>query len=332
MIHSKLVRASKYVQELPHRLRPIAYLEIFVLCFFLAMQFKYAAIARVKRHFKLSRINEADLKFEECDVPLEVLIVSSHKDLEVLPFTVESILDKCVNPIDRVTLIVPKKALNSALKILESSTHSTVTFCVLDEETLISQDFRIHLKERYGDRYGWVLQQVLKLNYALSCDRRGLLVVDADTILLKKMGFLQGDGLQTLLVSSELHKIYFDKLKLLGFSPVEPWMSTVTHHMLFQPSLLKTALNEINSKSAEDIIRAIESRDLNPKDNLSPFSIDYELYGQWLISNKRDKISLKLTQNIELKRDMKSFELVRNLLSTDHSNPRYASASLHSYL
>jgi hypothetical protein len=332
MIKSKLVRASKYIQEYPHRLRPIAILEILVLCFFLAMQFKYAAIARVKRHFKLSRINEADLKFAECDVPLEVLIVSSHKDLEVLPYTIESILNKCVNPIDCVTLIVPKKALNPASRILENITHSTVTFCVLDEEKLVSQDFRIHLKERYGDRYGWVLQQVLKLNYVLNCDRRGLLIVDADTILLKKTGFLQFDGRQTLLVSSELHKMYFHKLKLLGFSLTEPWISTVTHHMLFQPSLLKTALNEIHAKSAEDVIRALESKDLTPNDVLSPFSIDYELYGQWMINNERGKVSLKLTQNIELKRDLKSFEQVKELLSEDQLNLKFASASLHSYL
>jgi hypothetical protein len=332
MINPKLVRASKYIQENPHRLRPIAFLEILVLCLSLSIQFKFAAIGRVLRHFKLARISEVDLKYVDCDVPLEVLIVSSHKDLEVLPLTIQSILNNCVNPIDSVTLIVQKKSLASAVKILEKMVQSSVTFRVLDEEKLVSHEFRIHLKRRYKDRYGWVLQQVLKVNYVLNSNKSGLLVVDADTILLKKTGFLQRNSRQTLLVSSELHKIYFRELKRLGFSIAEPWTSTVTHHMLFQPSILKTAFDNVGAKSAEDIIRTLESKDSNLKANLSPFSIDYELYGQWLISNERQRVSLKLTQNLELKRSLKSFELVKKLLSTDQSKLKFASVSLHAYL
>ena len=332
MISPKLVRASKYIQENPHKLRPIAYLEILVLCLSLSIQFKFVAIGRVLRHFKLAQISEVDLKYLECDVPLEVLIVSSHKDFEVLPLTIQSILNNCVNPIDSVTLIVQKKSLASAAKILENIGQSSVTFHLLDEETLVSHEFRIHLKKRYRDRYGWVLQQVLKVNYVLNSNKSGVLVVDADTILLKKTGFLQRNGRQTLLVSSELHKVYFRELKRLGFSLVEPWTSTVAHHMLFQPSILINALDKVHAKSAEDIIRTLESKDSSFKANLSPFSIDYELYGQWLISNERQKVSLKLTQNIELKRRLQSFELVKELLSTDQSKLKFTSASLHAYL
>jgi hypothetical protein len=328
----KFVSASAYIQSAPHRLRLIARLEIFVLCVCLALQFKFSAITRVARHFKLSKIEVADLIIKECDVPIEILIVSSHKDIEILPMTIESILKNCINPIDCITLIVQKNSIATVSNLLEQFTDVSVTFRIHDEETLVSQEFRNHLAEIYKNRYGWVLQQVLKIDYVLNCNKRGVLVFDADTVLLKRMGFLQRNSRQVLLISSELHSKYFAQLLLLGFHPIKPWMSTVAHHMLIQPDLLRSALKEIQAKSAEDLIRTIEEKDVNLNSSLSPFSIDYELYGQWLMSNKKEIVMLKLTENIELRRSLESTRLVEDLLLTDQSKLKFTSASLHSYL
>jgi hypothetical protein len=268
----------------------------------------------------------------ECDVPIEILIVASHKDVEILPMTIESVLKNCINPIDCITLIVQKESIAGVRKVVEQFSGSLISFRIHDEENLVNQEFRYHLKMNYKNRYGWVLQQVLKMNYVLNCNKKGVLVIDADTVLLQRMGFLQRNGRQVLLISSELHSQYFDRLSLLGFQLTKPWKSTVAHHMLFQPDLLRFALNEIQAKSAEDLIRIMESKDGNLKNDLSPFSIDYELYGQWLMSNNREVVALKLTQNIELERSVEAFKLIRNLLYRNQPKIEYTSASLHSYL
>jgi hypothetical protein len=83
---------------------------------------------------------------------------------------------------------------------------------------------------------------------------------------------------QPIFVSSEFHEPYFKHLE-----PILPWnvkarYSYVTHHMLFLPKLLQNFMHQVTSIGLDTFfVKIMEASELNQH---SPFSIDYELYGQ----------------------------------------------------
>ena len=57
--------------------------------------------------------------------------------------------------------------------------------------------------------YGWVLAQYLKIWTVATSESEGVLVLDADTLLLSPRIFLDRSGKQILTPSVEFHRTYY---------------------------------------------------------------------------------------------------------------------------
>jgi hypothetical protein len=260
-------------------------------------------------------------------MPIEILFVSTFKDFEILPDSLEYAFEatsKYSNT--RITIITPDKYVDLLKDLLQKYGVTIQAESIyLDEQTLHE------LSKVFQDRFGWVLQQLLKLKFVLHSESSGVLIIDSDTILIEPRDWLRNDGAQLLTPTWEYHRPYYIYLKSIGICDLEPEFTFVSHHMLMQPKILKELFAYVGWTEFQDLVEIVCS-----EQNLgeqSPFSLDYELYAQYLYKFHPDKVLLgkwsnkavalpssKVDRKVKIEEEIKS------------SKNRFASLSFHSYL
>lgn len=260
---------------------------------------------------------------------IEVLYVATKKDFDILKVTLGVTLNSLSNyQIKKITIIVPDNHVQSLVNFLPQI---DLFVDVVAESTFVPQLLVQKLKESFGDRYGWVLQQILKLTFVKESSEAGVLVVDADTILFAQRNWIDTGGRQVLCPTWENHKPYYEFLEDHGIPVNPPKFSFVSHHMLFQPSILNEILCLQGWVTTEELVTSILNYKRG-KEN-SPFSIDYELYAQYLFLVYPEKVILQKWANYEAGPRTSSeniAEYAQSVMSSCQS--KYASVSFHSYL
>jgi uncharacterized protein len=257
---------------------------------------------------------------------IEILFVAAGKDLEMLPWAIPAAITSVnTSPSkSQVTVIVPSRETSRCNQILKDFKDVRV----ISEDTVIPHQVSLALKEKYAERSGWALQQFIKIAYVMESQMDGVLIVDADTILLKKRNWLSVHGEQILTPSDEYNVSYYDFLSSIGIGQLKPEFTFVSHHMLMQPLILREAFESINLSFPNDVLRRI--LDYKFLSDSSPFSIDYEFYGQYLFNNYPSDVKLQKWANVGLPR---SANLDAQIMSeTKRCQGRYYSISFHSYL
>lgn len=128
----------------------------------------------------------------------------------------------------------------------------------------------------------WYYQQFLKMAFSLVCEEEYYLCWDADTLPLRHIDMFSSSGKPYLDVKTEMNETYFITINnLFGFSKIIA-KSFISEHMLFNVSLMKEMIAEIERTSFggthfyEKILYAAGSENLN-----QGFS-EFETYGSWV--------------------------------------------------
>jgi hypothetical protein len=236
-------------------------------------------------------------KNKELPESLEVLVLSSGKDLELL----EDCLKYAAQTLHvfsslRFSIIVP----HANLLLTQKMFFENSSISVICEDSLISKNLIAQLKNLFGARYTWVLQQIIKLKFTYSSGSEYVLLLDADTILLNSRNWIDGNGRQILMPSLEVTPSYYRFLSQLGVCEIEPRYSFVSHHMLIENKEFRQMFSSLGFENVDDFIDfSINNTELESQ---SPFSIDYELYSQYLFNRRSGKIFLEKWSNLNLPR------------------------------
>jgi len=225
---------------------------------------------------------------------ISVLLIVAQKDFEKLKFCINQLVKHSLNPIWKIEIVVPQTDLTSCMKTLEQI-NSKIPIKLFNEDELISTDLREIMKRELRHKYGWAIQQLLTLNMVIRSNSHGVLAVNADTFILRDQVWLNEKFVQLLFQSTEYHKPYyqiikkiFPKLNLIPYSHV-------THHMLFQPELLRDFFGKNGYIDLENLmIRVLESFD---KSQESPFCIEFEPYAQALHNFYSNRFELRRFSN-----------------------------------
>lgn len=125
---------------------------------------------------------------------------------------------------------------------------------ILDENNMDDTRFPFtlgHVKERMpnvGKRAGWYFQQLCKMHAdCLPNILPWILVMDADTMLTRRMRFRSMDGLTLFSTTSGVHAPYSQHMKRVLPSAFEHHdeVSGISHHMLFHQPILKDLRQQI---------------------------------------------------------------------------------------
>lgn len=253
---------------------------------------------------------------------IEVLLVAAAKDFSLLPLAARSALQHAGHPLSKVTFVVPERDLVGA-EAIAATLDDISDLAVVSEDDVIPATTRSALRAAFADRYGWVLQQLLCVASVAESSAAGVLVLDADTVLLRPRVLLSG-GRQVLMRSLEHHDPYFAFLETLDARFVGARGSHVTHHMLQQPEVMRAILAAVCGGDVESLARSVCAGSRGG--SVSQVSIDYELYAQGLLALFPDRHVDTKWCNVVVNRDrLGSGEL-------DRLAEHYCSVSLHDYV
>jgi hypothetical protein len=262
------------------------------------------------------------------DKTLNLVFVSTAKDFEILPLAIQGGFFSTSNFRSvTATVIVPNDQVAECVKLLDLL-RRVYPIVVSSESTIVPEKDISVLRDRFGWRYGWVLQQIIKIRYSVSAVSDYVLIIDSDTVLVKKRVWVSSDGRQLLTPSWEFNQSYYKFLNSCGGFPLTPKFTFVSHHMLVQPHFFKAATETMGWSTLDSIIESLVSHEF--EDTVSPFSIDYELYGQYIYLYHPDEFFLEKWGNTSVSAAkllrLAQFETIRKKYGRS-----IASISSHSY-
>ena len=276
----------------------------------------------LKRFLQVNKLPFGEIRSTANTPEIELLYVASAKDFQILNLTISATLESLSNyRIQQISIIVPEQHL----EVLKNSLPKlSVPVVLISEKCLVTSLDIQELKTIFLERYGWVLQQLLKILYVSRSDSDGVLVLDADTVLLCQRNWLDLSGNQILTPTWEYHAPYYKFLEDRKVGKNPPDFTFVSHHM-------REILHTLGWSETKTMIREL-ILSYQDQEN-SPFSIDYELYAQFLYSVYPEKITLEKWGNFESARKIKNGNIenfIHDILASAHG--KFASVSFHSYL
>lgn len=247
-------------------------------------------------------------------VAIDVLIPVAEKDLNTLPAVIYFARKNILNPINKIYIA-------GRAGVTEEICKNTGCIFINESDALPIDKSDIIYNGTEWFRSGWLFQQLIKLNADAITDSENVLVLDADTCLVKKQSFVLDDGSFILNFGDEYHSPYKSYTKLTQLKK-RFFLSFVCHHMIFNKTILTCLKNDIELHTGQNWISAILSY-MDYTDS-SGFS-EYELYGNYLYYNFRSKVKLEYWYNKPGSKFLPSIK--------DYSgyNGKYKSVSIHNY-
>jgi hypothetical protein len=256
------------------------------------------------------------------NIPIDVLIVAAEKDFHKLQLVVSHAQDNLnVKSPNAIYIVVPHLEMGHKVLTILSKYDYIKIVC---EDSIVEKATQDQIRSYYGSRYGWVLQQLLKIEFVKRSNARGVLVLDADTILLKPRNWLNSSGQQVLTPTWEYHLPYYEFLWDIGLTKRNIDFSFVPHHMLIQPKKLVQCLSYFGISNLTQLLNLILKKEF--ADQASPFSIDYEMYAQFMMSFHPSEIILEKWANLQINQKV-SRESISQYVAKYRED--YASISFH---
>lgn len=263
------------------------------------------------------------LGFEFTFEPIDAVIPCHEKDRVTIDLVVEGI-HKNVKNIRRIIVVSSERYTNAAEWFDERNfpfDKPNIAYEIFQNE-----EQALDFLNSPQTRVGWIYQQFLKFysSFVIPDISSNVLVVDADTIFLRPVEFQDpqtGAGLYN--PGTENHRPYFEHLArvLPSFRKVFPQYSGISHHMLFQRSVMEELYAEIvkvhNKEPWKVFCEKIDQRELYR----SCMCIEYELYFNFVFA-RSDQVKIRHFKwaNVPFYR----FNLLRNT--------GYDYLSCHSYM
>jgi hypothetical protein len=227
------------------------------------------------------------IKYPFTNDPIDVVIPCHEKDIHTLNLVIQGIKENGKN-IRRVIVVSSKKLSNLAEWVPESIfpfTKNDLALIISHGNDTLKRDLL-----RSG-HIGWIYQQFLKLYspFVIKNISPNVLILDAETIFLNPVEFMNKDGEPYFSVSIEVCEAYYTHMaKLLGepfsIKKVFRGYSGICHHMLMQKSVLEDLFGRIERESGKKAWEALcLCIDVN-KARVQCMS-EYEIYFNFIMAN-----------------------------------------------
>ena len=281
--------------------------------------------------YRKNALMAPSVELEDREPPeIDLFLACAGKDLLTLPLAISAAAVNVKNPIGTISVAVPDHDRDTAQSVLAE----TLSSGTLDRVRITADSEWVNpktindLRQVFGNRFGWVLQQIITTNFVLKSSSRGVLVINSDTVLTRPKLFLDSKGKQILHRSSEFNEPYYKYLRSLD-EQLEVKSSHVTHHMLMQPDLMRAVMRHIGFESIDALGRSVI--DFSSKTGQRQFCLEFELYAQFVKLLFPERIIEIKFSNISVSRTDELAVLERQAHQIGRSKV-FNSVSFHDYL
>lgn len=218
---------------------------------------------------------------------IDVIIPCAEKDIETLDLCIKGIKKHCQN-VRRIIVISSKRLSQNAEWFDES------LFPFNKQDISMSLKKPCHLliykkKIPLNSRVNWYFQQLLKLYslFVIPDISKNLLVVDADTIFLNSVFFIDEKNSAYYATDKQFHVPYFTHIQRLTDGKIERIYkdhSGICHHMLFQKQVMEALFSLVENIHQKPFWKAFcESISKNQVNKAG--ASEYEIYFNFIFSN-----------------------------------------------
>ena len=266
--------------------------------------------------------------------PLNLFILSSQKDIELLPYSVMSAIQSTNGLIKQISIVVPENCIQRARELLtEIQTKFYVTFKT-DEDILAN--FGLNRSEFLG---GHPIMITLKYLCILDSELEDNLVSDGDTLFLRKRTWSSGERI-ILVAAQEYQRMHMNFCRESFQLRSDSGYSFTTQSQLFRKSSVLEIINVMGSATnlARNFAQAYKDYVYGQK--LNQFPADWQLHSDWTMERSHIKFRIAGYSNIAMNRNLVKFSLkkqptIQEILSTLENirkvAPTLGSLSLHDY-
>ena len=256
---------------------------------------------------------------------VELLVLAKESDFEILNLVVEYAVLNSVNPISNVRIVVPRDSMPTVNSLFKEDKVLFSLLPVIDsDDSFISESEISKIVQVIPGRLGWVKQQVIANRAIQESESDWVLLVDADTILLKPRMWINELGEQILLPSEEFHDPYYDFLKTLSNDYKDAKNSFVSHHMIYNVKSLREIMARLGGIS--EVLDKALSWSIGKGE--SPFDLKYEIYAQYIYASDVNRVRLEKWGNVSY--DRRNFSNMDKLKSElEILRNHYCSVSYH---
>lgn len=233
---------------------------------------------------------------------IDVVMPAIAKDKEVIEHSLAG-LRSYFPDIRNVYVISPEQITSSAEWVSDSSFPFSIDdvqreLGITDEENSMLENRRKQSRAR-----GWFFQQLLKL-YApqvIPGLSEPYLVMDADTIMLKKLNFLTDDGkvIFDVLIDRPFvvkrHRLHGKRL-IPELIPLRDDLNPVTHHMLFHNSILQEMFAQVEEIHGKPFWQVFLNEVEKKNGLLRPDASEYTLYFDYFIKYHPSEWAIRVPQ------------------------------------
>jgi len=280
------------------------------------------------RKYHANRLPINSTRMNKLNPPLiEIIINSTLKDFNNLPGVIKHAVSNSLNSVGAISIAVPSDQVRKCE--LAISKLKTYPITVKSEDEFLSDSVRASIRRMSDTRYGWILQQFLTVDRVLKSKYSGVLQINSDTYILQPQLWLDINRRQVLMESLEFHQPYYTLLNKLDSQFELKPKTHITHHMLFQPDILKKILNRFGINSVAELVEWVEKNTKFDAQNPSAICIEFELYAQGMNLLFPQLVEEIKFSNFGATPKMPNLEF-KNLLN--QKAIYYNSMSCHSYL
>ncbi len=191
------------------------------------------------------------------EIPLSVVIPTHPKDLDLAEICIQCLRKNLRHPLEGIYVVSPPS--DEARSFCERVGEKGDVHYINEKESYPFTHDEVKAEfARFQARTApsWLFQQLLKLNCDAVTENEHVLILDADTMLLRPRIFFDG---QTLFqdFSHENNPMYYMTHERLTGQRVRPLFSFVCHHMFAQRSILQALRARIEEQTGMGWWRAI---------------------------------------------------------------------------
>lgn len=266
--------------------------------------------------------------------PTSIFILTTRKDLDVLPYSLASAINNIALNGSRLTVVSPSECTSEVTGLLKKMRLETAVRAETDESLLEQFDLR---RDYFPN--GHSLMQVLKFLCVLSSRSAASIVLDGDTVFLRRRVWASEE--KTVLVVPPEYQVshlrfvrkYFPGLRqsCLGFTTQAQVMTKVwVEEMFTSVGGFDFVINSFTG-AMRNFVSGTE---------LDLFPCEWQLLGDWLTTYKKESIEISAYLNVSGNRSHyisssnKNFseEFLKSWLGNiSEKFPSVASLSLHAY-
>ncbi len=228
----------------------------------------------------------------QIDDPIDVIIPCTEKDLPTLDLCIQGIRNFGSN-IRRI-IVISSAPLTQHAEWFDESLFPFSKFDIALAMFGHSRQATEYMNSA-KTRIGWIYQQFLKLysSFVIPDISSNVLSLDADTIFLRSVSFMNKQGGAAFNVGIEYHPPYFQHMSrvLPWLTQVMPPYSGISHQMLFQKSLLEDFFSEIRQAHKRELWEVLSSK-VDRKHIFRCFLSEYEMYFNFCFL-KTDQVSIR---------------------------------------